>query len=129
MKQGIKKHGENGKDKMVVELTQLHDRDVFCPVDSNDLTAEQKEEAMRLLMFLKEKRDKSLKGRACADGRKQQGKYEKEDTTSPTVALESVLITSVVDAHEKRDVAVVDILGAFLHTAAWTLREIWNDWS
>ena len=86
MRQGINKHGEAGKDKMVAELTQLHDREVFCPVNKADLSEEQKQEAMRLLMFLKEKIDDSLKGRACADGRKQHGKYEKADTTSPTVA-------------------------------------------
>ena len=55
-----------------------------------------------------------MRGRGCADGHKQQGKYEKEDVTSPTVALESVLLTSIIDAHENRDVAVVDISGAFL---------------
>ena len=116
MRQGIKKHGENDKDKLVVELTQIHDRVVFTPVDSSDLTSEQKYEAMRLPMFLKEKRDKTLKGRACADGRKQQGKYEKVDTTPPIVALEAALITSVVDAHEERDIAIFYIPGVFLHT-------------
>ena len=65
-------------------------------------------------MFLKEKRDGSIKGRTCADGRKQRENSNKEDATSPTVALESVMITSVIDAYERRDVAVADIPGAFL---------------
>ena len=33
----------------------------------------------------------------------------KEDTASPTVSLPSVLIASVIDAHEEREVAVVDV--------------------
>ena len=67
-------------------------------------------------MFLKEKRDSSVKARMCADGRKQKdGTWAKQDTTSPTVATESVFITTVIDAHEGRDVACFDIPGAFLH--------------
>jgi hypothetical protein len=34
--------------------------------------------------------------------------------TSPTIALESVLITATIDAVEGRDVALVDVPGAFL---------------
>ena len=32
------------------------------------------------------------------------------------MSLESILITCTIEAHENRDVAVIDILGAFLHT-------------
>ena len=72
LRQGIKKHGERAKDAMEVELKQLHERNVFCPVEAKALTEEQTKDGMKLLMFLKEKRDDSLKGRGCADGRKQQ---------------------------------------------------------
>jgi hypothetical protein len=52
----------------------------------------------------------------CADGHKQKyGTWVKQDTTSPTVATESVFITAVIDAQEGRDVACFDIPGAFLH--------------
>jgi hypothetical protein len=66
-------------------------------------------------MFLKEKRDKSVKARMCADGRKQRGDWTKQQSTSPTVATELVFIRAVIDAHEGRDVACFDIPGAFLH--------------
>ncbi len=73
-------------------------------------------DALSSLMFLKEKRDATVKARMCADGRKQRdGTRPKQETTSPTVATESVFITTVVDAHEGRDVACYDIPGAFLH--------------
>jgi hypothetical protein len=65
-------------------------------------------------MFLKEKRDGSVKVRACADGRKQRDTYVPGDATYPTVALESVLITETINAFEGRDVAIVDVPGAFL---------------
>ena len=44
----------------------------------------------------------------------QKNKYEKEAIASPTVATESVLLTATIEAAENRDVAVVDIPGAFL---------------
>ncbi len=51
----------------------------------------------------------------CADRRKQQGDWTKQESTSPTVATESVFFTAVVSEHERRDVACYDIPGAFLH--------------
>eukprot|EP00957_Ditylum_brightwellii_P192764 14677950-Ditylum_brightwellii.AAC.1 len=66
-------------------------------------------------MFLKEKRCSRIKGQTCADGRKQCGQIPEEDAASPTVAPESMLITSVINAKENRDVATTDILGAFLN--------------
>jgi hypothetical protein len=38
----------------------------------------------------------------------------KEDSSSPTVAIESVLLTSIIDAEEGRHMATVDIPGAFM---------------
>jgi hypothetical protein len=34
--------------------------------------------------------------------------------TPPTVSLEAVLITATIDAYEERDVAIIDVPGAFL---------------
>ena len=34
---------------------------------------------------------------------------------SPTISNEGVMLTSAIDAHEGRDVAVIDVPGAFLH--------------
>ena len=64
-------------------------------------------------MFLKEKRDRTVKGCACAVGTSQREYIKKGDAASPTAATESVFITSVIAAHEERDTAVFDIPGAF----------------
>jgi hypothetical protein len=47
-----------------------------------------------------------------AGGNKQRGYISKEDSSSPTVATESVLLTCIIDAEEGRDVAVIDIPNA-----------------
>ena len=40
----------------------------------------------------------------------------KEDTTSPTVTTEGLLLSCMIDAKERRDVATADIPGAFMQT-------------
>ena len=67
-------------------------------------------------MFIKRKRCGTVKGRGCADGRKQRAYTDKEEATSPTIATEAVFLTAVIAALEGRDVAVVDVPGAFMQT-------------
>jgi hypothetical protein len=63
--------------------------------------------------FIVEKRDGKIKERAVADGRTQT-RYFKEETYSPTVRLESIILSSLIDACKRRHVRTVDIKGAFL---------------
>jgi hypothetical protein len=111
----IKKFQEQGKAGVSKELTQMHNMQVFQPFLKDDLTWDEKKKALALLMFLKEKQDKSVKARMCAGGCKQRGDWTKQQSTLPTVATESVFITAVINAHEGQDVACFDIPGAFLH--------------
>ena len=67
-------------------------------------------------MFLKEKRDGSIKGRGCADRRPQRKYITKEDSTSPTIAIEALVLSSIINAHERRDVVTCDIPGAFMQS-------------
>ncbi len=116
LKQGIKKFGDDGKAAVLAELQQLYDRNVMKPVGKFDLTAEERKGALRYLMFLKEKRCGTIKGRGCADGRKQRDYMTKQETSAPTVATEALILTCVVDAIEDRDVATCDIPGAFMQS-------------
>jgi hypothetical protein len=114
LKKGLKKIQNLGEAAVSKELKQLHMRETFAPQHISDLTEEEKQESLESLMFLKEKRDGMIKGRACADGRKQREKAVPGGATSPMVAVESVMITAAIEAHERRNVVVVDIPGAFL---------------
>jgi hypothetical protein len=116
LKQGIQKFGDNGKAAVLVELQQLYDRSVMDPINKYDLTAEERKGALRYLMFLKEKRCGTIKGRGCADGRKQQDYMTKQETFSPTVATEALLLSCVINAVEERDVATCDIPGVFMQS-------------
>ena len=62
-----------------------------------------------------EKRDGTIKARPCADGSKQREYINKEDAASSTVTTEAIVLTCIIDAKEWREVAIVDLPGAFLH--------------
>jgi hypothetical protein len=114
MHRGIKEFGDEGINAVLKELQQLHDRGVLKPVLASSLSMDDRQCALAYLMFLKQKRDGKIKGRGCADGRKQRLNINKEDASSPTVSIEAVLLSSTIDAHEERDVATIDITGAFM---------------
>ena len=67
-------------------------------------------------MFLKEKKNGDIKGRTVARVNKQRDFISKEDSSSPTVSTEAVLLSCIIDAEEERDVAVIDIPNAFIQT-------------
>jgi hypothetical protein len=116
MKAGIKQWGKAARDACKAEMYQLHMRETFEPLAWEDLSTEQKKQTLESHLFLKMKRDGTIKGRTVAGGNKQRLYIHKEDATSPTVATESVLLTAFIDAFEHRDVAVVDIPNAFIQT-------------
>ena len=68
LKQGLKKFQEQGRAAINKELKQLHDRMVFEPIQVKDLTQIEKKRAMESLIFLTQKRDDTIKARACANG-------------------------------------------------------------
>ena len=114
MKKGLKVFGAGGYAAVKQEMQQLHDRRVMQPVRRKDLSPAQKREALGYLMFLKKKCCGKIKGRGCADGRKQRAYITKEESTSPTISTEAVFLAAVVDAWEHRKIAVLDVPGAFM---------------
>jgi len=85
------------------------------PRSRNDMSYEERNKTLRYLMFLKEKRDGTIKARGCADSRPQRIYTSKEDTSSPTISIEAMMLSCAIDAKENRYVVVSDIPGAFLH--------------
>jgi hypothetical protein len=112
---GIKLFGDKARESVTKELKQLHDYGTYVPVDAQELTPEQKKQALASLIFITEKRCGRIKSRACVNGSTQRDYIPKENTASPTVMTDSVMITSAIDAHEGRVIKTMDIPGAFLH--------------
>jgi hypothetical protein len=106
---------EDGAETAVhKELLQIHNHDAFAPQHVEAFTFKQRKRALESIMTVKHKHDDSLKGRLCADGRKQRGTMRKDDAASPTVCTDSVFITAAIEAAERRKVSVVDLPGAYL---------------
>ena len=112
---GIKKHGQLAVNALLQEIQQLHDKSVFEGLDASTLSNVEKQQALRAINLIKEKRCGRIKGRTVADGRPQRILYTKEETTSPTVSTDALMLSIIIDAKEKRDVAVADVEGAYLH--------------
>jgi len=77
VREGIKKFSEKGNKALLKELNQLHQREAQLPVSREDMSHDEKRRALRYLMFLKEKRDGSIKVRGCADGGSQRDYMKK----------------------------------------------------
>ena len=111
VKVGLTKWGDKARQAMLDELMMFLQLNVitFMP----NPMKEQMRKALRVHCFLTEKRDGRIKARAVADGRSQI-RCKEEETYSPTVKLESIMLCSLIDALEKRHVITIDIKGAFL---------------
>ena len=117
MKKGLKVWGKAAKKAIHNEVKQMHLRSTFIPVHIRDLSATERLQILESHLFLSDKRDSDeKKGRLVAGGNKQRDFITKEDSSSPTVATESVSLTCTIDAMEHRVVAVVDIPNAFIQT-------------
>jgi hypothetical protein len=114
MKAGLMRFKERSKEALSKELSQLHFRDTFKPIYPKDLNEEERQQVLESHVFLKEKRDTTVKGHMVTGGNKQPGTINKQDASFPTAALESVLLTAVINAKERQDVAVIDIPKAFV---------------
>ena len=98
------------------EMKQLHWRNLFKPIQWNELSNKEQKIVLESHIFMKKKRIGDIKWRIVARGNKQQGYIEKGESSSPMVAIESVILTSIINAREERKVTVIDIPNAFIQT-------------
>jgi hypothetical protein len=116
LKAGLKEWGDRCFTAARSEMKQLHLHNTCKQKHWRELSQVQRQTVLESHMFLKQKRDRKIKGRTIAGGNKQRDCISKEDASSPTVTTEAVLLSCIIDAKEGRDVAVVDIPNAFVQT-------------
>jgi hypothetical protein len=116
LKAALKQWGSDAEIAGIKESNQLHWRNTFVPKHYAQLTDDEKSKVLESHMFVVKKRTGETKARLVGGGNKQREYLTKEDSSSPTVATESVLLTSIVDADEGRDVTIIDIPNAFIQT-------------
>ena len=90
----------------------------YKPMDSYTLAYQKIKDALALLLFIVRKRNRDIKARKVDVGNKQRtyDGYDKSNGSFPTVNTDSAFLVGVIDAHERRAVAMSDINNYFLHT-------------
>ena len=78
------------------------------------MTAEVKSMGLNISTVRKKIRCGKIKGRVVVDGCRKRKYVQREDTASPTINLESLLMLQIMEASEDRDVATADIVGSYL---------------
>ena len=69
LQKGLKVFGGRGTKAATKEVDQLHQRTCFTPMHIGALAPSERKKAMEALMFLTEKRDKTIKGRLVYNGK------------------------------------------------------------
>ena len=117
IKKSIKKLGiEPTMKSSRAEMKQIHMRDSFKPKLYHEMTQKQKARMVESFIFLKEKKDGTLKAQTVLGGNVQPDYITKDEASLPTAYTEAVIITAIVDNKERRDVATVDIPNAICQT-------------
>jgi hypothetical protein len=111
VKSGLKRWGDKAKEGLLYELKLFMTEKVLEQIKfPTDL---QRKKALRIHCFITEKRDARIKARVVVDGRSQ-ARYLEEQTYSPTIKLESIMLCTLIEALAGREVSTIDIKGAFL---------------
>jgi len=92
------------------EPKQLHHQNTLDPIHALELQSYVCKQALPEMMLIKHQNSGKIKGHGCADSREQKITVNKADTSSPTVLVESLFLTSLIDPKDGQRVATIDIL-------------------
>ena len=95
---------------------QLHLRNTFTPISFEEIPVKDRPKVLESHFFMEEKRYGTVKARMVAGGDNQRVYTDKDLVVSQTCRSEIIMVASVIDSHEKRDVAIVDIPNEFVQT-------------
>ena len=90
----------------------------MAPFNHYRLTPLDRKKALEAVNLIKEKRCGNIKGRTCANGRKQRNHLKPDESVySPTCSTKALTENLFIYLMEKRDVTIFDLPGYFLQTA------------
>jgi hypothetical protein len=112
----LKVFGNKGHEASMKEIDQLHKRMCSAPLKVKEMKPSKRKKAQIALMFLTEKRDKSVKGRMVYNGKptREWLHISRGRSESNCCIGEYILITGVIKAKEERDVMTCDIPSTFI---------------
>ena len=94
----------------------MNDFETYVPIRASDLSWEEEKKAFGSLIFVTTKRKEGINACKVVNKSKQHtyNEYDKADGSISIVVTESVCMTRVIDARERREVAALEIVNAFL---------------
>ena len=87
---------------------------MFESIKVADLNSLERKRAMESLIFLLEKRNKTVKTRNCANRSTHREYVDREDVASLTETTDSIIINSIIYAKQGRAVMTADMHNAFV---------------
>ena len=102
--EGVKRHGDKSIEVLLTELSQLDNMSAFMPLILNEMSKNERNLALNLLVIIREKKSSKVKGRVVADGRQHRNNVPREDAASPTIQLEILIMSLLIYSKEGRDV-------------------------
>ena len=114
LNKSLKIFKHKGASAAKAEVGQMHNRTCFRALAVKELSRREQERAQEGLLLLTQKNDGSMKGRLSYNGKKNREWISREEQSSPAAHTESILPTSAIDVHQRRDVISMDILNAFI---------------
>jgi hypothetical protein len=114
LQKGLKVFGNKGHEASKKEIDQLHRRTCFAPLKVKGMKPSKRKKAQMALMFLTEKRDRSVKGRMVYNGKPTREWLSRKDAASPMAALESIMIRGVIEAKEERYIMTCNTPNMFI---------------
>jgi hypothetical protein len=116
--------GEVGKDSILKELKNMLAFDVWDPVHKYHIGSLGLKSIIRSKMFLRQKRTGVIKSRLVAGGHMQNRLfYTIDNTSSPTVSTDALLILLAKFAKDRRKIITIDIVAAYLN--CMLLKEVY----
>jgi hypothetical protein len=117
MKAALKNWGK-AAEQATIKIKQLNWRNLYKykPMHWHELTKVQKDHILKSHIFVEKRQDGKIKARKMVTGNTQQDYITKEDVSSPTVLVEAVMLTCVIDALKDQNIAVINIPNAFVQT-------------
>lgn len=93
----VRRQGDVDLKELFSEFGQIYKYDMFEALDIDSRSMEIKKEALNLMTMIKDKRCVKIKVRACADGRIQRRYIDENEVVSPTMQLDSLIISLMTD--------------------------------
>ena len=115
VKKGLELYKEEEFTELMKESKKLPTMKTVDPLNTENMTREQRQSALRYLMFFIKSRSGWIKAIRWADGSKKWEYMTKEETYNPTASTEDLILSCLMDTKEGRDVSTIDIPGAYMH--------------